>query len=117
MYSTAVVCPPAATFAQGLTTVKLGTPIYQRAVEQHDAYCSALEHCGLSLVRLEPYERYPDSTFVEDAAVVTERGAILTRPGAASRMGEVEMVSEALARFFPNPSFIRNPGTVDGGDI
>lgn len=117
MYSTAVVCPPAATFAQGLTTVKLGTPSYQRAGEQHEAYCSALEHCGLTLVRIEPDERYPDCTFVEDAAVVTKRGAILTRPGATSRMGEVETAREALARFFPNPSFIRNPGTVDGGDI
>lgn len=117
MYSTAVVCPPAATFAQGLTTVKLGTPIYQRAVEQHDAYCSALEHCGLSLVRLGPDERYPDSTFVEDTAVVTERGAILTRPGAISRMGEVEVVREALGQFFPKLSSIRHPGTVDGGDI
>ena len=117
MYSTAVVCPPAPTFAQGLTTLKLGTPIYQRAVEQHEAYCSALEHCGLSLVRIEPDERYPDATFIEDAAVVTKRGAILTRPGAASRMGEVERARGALDSFFPNPSFIRNPGTVDGGDI
>jgi dimethylargininase len=117
MYSTAVVCPPAPTFAQGLTTIKLGTPIYQRAVEQHEAYCSALEHCGLSLVRMEPDERYPDSTFVEDVAVVTKRGAILTRPGATSRMGEVEVVSEVLGRFFPKLSSIRNPGSVDGGDI
>jgi dimethylargininase len=117
MYSTALVCPPAPNFAQGLTTVKLGTPIYQRAVEQHEAYCSALERSGLTLVRMEPDERYPDSTFVEDAAVVTERGAILTRPGATSRMGEVEGVSGALGRFFPKLSSIRTPGTVDGGDI
>ena len=117
MYSTAIVCPPAATFAQGLTTVRLGTPIYNRAVEQHEAYCSALEHCGLNLVRMEPDERYPDCTFVEDAAVVTNRGAILTRPGATSRMGEVETVREALGKFFSKLSSIRAPGTVDGGDI
>ena len=117
MYSTAVVCPPAPTFAQGLTTGKLGTPIYQRAVEQHEAYCSALERCGLTLVRMEPDERYPDSTFVEDAAVVTKRGAILTRPGATSRMGEVEMVSKALVKFFSKLTSICAPGTVDGGDI
>jgi dimethylargininase len=117
MISRAVVRPPSANFAEGLTSSRLGAPVHARALKQHEAYCAVLEQCGLKLVRLEPDERYPDSTFVEDTAVITERGAILTRPGAPSRTGEVAGVKEALAQFYPAPSSIEYPGTLDGGDI
>ncbi len=117
MFSRAIVRPPSANFDAGLTSVRSGTPVYAQALKQHDAYCAALEECGLKLVRLRADERYPDSTFVEDVAVITGRGAMLTRPGATSRTGEVEGVKEALAKFYPRLSFIRDPGTLDGGDI
>jgi dimethylargininase len=104
-------------FADGLTSVDLGTPVYGRALEQHEAYCAALTQCGLKLTRLEADELYPDSTFVEDTAVVTERGAILTRPGARNRTGEVAGAREALAQFYSTLISIHHPGTLDGGDI
>jgi dimethylargininase len=95
----------------------LGTPDYERARQQHAAYCEALERCGLELTHLEADERYPDSTFVEDTAVLIPAGAILTRPGAASRMGEVGSIGETLSRLCPPIASIQEPGTVDGGDI
>src|SRR5580765_1306417 len=82
MFTHAIVRPPASNFAEGLTTAGLGLPDYPRALEQHEAYCAALEQCGLTLTRLDPDPDYPDSTFVEDVAILTERCAILTRPGA-----------------------------------
>ncbi|MBA3534814.1 MAG: N(G),N(G)-dimethylarginine dimethylaminohydrolase [Ardenticatenales bacterium] len=117
MFTRAIIRPPAANFAEGLTTVDLGVPDYQRTLEQHERYCAALEQCGLTLTRLEADARYPDSTFVEDTAILTERCAILTRPGAESRAGEVEAMREVLAAFYPTLSAIVAPGTVDGGDI
>ncbi|SRR6266705_3019251 len=117
MFTRAIVRPPAPNFSKGLTTVFLGKPDYEAALRQHDAYCAALEHCGLTVTRLEPDERYPDSCFVEDAAILTGRGAVLTRPGAASRVGEIEGVRGALAQFFPSLREIGPPGTLDGGDV
>jgi dimethylargininase len=116
-FSHAIVRPPAATFAAGLTSSGLGPPDLALALEQHEAYCRTLERLGLSLVRLPPDAEFPDSTFVEDAAIVTERGAILTRPGAPSRAGEVTAMGEALCRWFPELERITPPGTVDGGDV
>lgn len=113
----AIVRPPAATFASGLTTAGLGPPLHELALEQHERYCSALERCGLALTRLEAEWRYPDSTFVEDTAVLTEHGALLTRPGAASRTGEVSFIEDVLARFYPELGSIEAPGTLDGGDV
>jgi dimethylargininase len=117
MFRRAIVRPPAPNFADGLTTVDLGVPDVAIALAQYERYCEALEQCGLELVRLLPDPRYPDSTFVEDTAILTGRGAILTRPGAPSREGEVAGIEEAVSRFFPELARIESPGTVDGGDI
>ncbi len=113
----AIVRPPGPNFADGLTTVDLGVPVFEKALAEHERYCEALERCGLNLVRLPADTRHPDSTFVEDTAILTGRGAILTRPGAPSRAGEVASIEEALRRFFPQFDRIEAPGTVDGGDI
>ena len=116
-FTRAIVRPPAATFAAGITTSGLGPPDLALALEQHEAYCRTLERLGLSLVRLAPDAAFPDSTFVEDAAIVTARGAMLTRPGAPSRAGEVTALGAALGRWFPELGAITAPGTVDGGDV
>ena len=116
-FSYAIVRPPASTFANGITSATLGPPDLALALEQHEAYCEVLERLGLSLVRLPPDPAFPDSTFVEDAAIVTGRGAILTRPGAPSRAGEVTAMGAALERWFPELDRIGPPGAVDGGDV
>lgn len=113
----AVVRPPAPSFADGLTTVDFGTPDFEMALAQHQRYCEALELCGLALTWLPPDTRYPDSTFVEDTAILTGGVAILTRPGAPSREGEVAGIEEALSLFFSGFARIAAPGTVDGGDV
>ena len=109
-FTRAIVRPPAATFADGITSSGLGPPDLALALEQHEAYCRTLERLGLSLVRLPPDPEFPDSTFVEDAAIVTARGAILTRPGAPSRAGEVAALGAALGRWFPELDADHRPG-------
>jgi dimethylargininase len=117
MLTRAIVRLPARNFADGLTTAKLGAPDYSKALKQHAAYCKALEECELALIKLPADSAFPDSTFVEDTAVLTERGAILTRPGAPSRQGEVPKMRETLAKIFPKLDAIQPPGTVEGGDV
>lgn len=117
MLRRAIVRPPSENFADGLTTVDLGVPDYGRALEQHRRYCEALVTCGLELTRLRPDPLYPDSTFVEDTALVIPGNAILTRPGAPSREGEIVDMEPVLQAFFPALRRIQPPGTVDGGDV
>ncbi|MBA3344127.1 MAG: hypothetical protein H0T44_02340 [Gemmatimonadales bacterium] len=116
-FTHAIVRPPPTTFATGISRSGLGPPDLGLALEQHDAYCRILERLGLSLVRLASDPELPDSTFVEDAAIVTSAGAILTRPGAGSRAGEVATLGAALRLSFPELEEITAPGTVDGGDV
>ena len=116
-FQSAIVRPPASNFAAGLTTQNIGLPSFEKALQQHASYCQALLHCGLELTELPADPDFPDSTFVEDTAILTPRGAILARPGAASREGEVVAMRPALALFYDNLAEIKAPGTLDGGDI
>jgi dimethylargininase len=117
MFSKAIVRQLSSNFADGLTRVDLGSPILDRVLKQHDAYCRALESCGLEVIHLDPDEHHPDSTFIEDTAVLTPRGAIITRPGATTRLGEIDAIEPILREHFPEVHSISAPGTLDGGDI
>jgi dimethylargininase len=116
-FKRAIVRPPAQNFSAGLTSAGLGNPQFERAREQHTDYCAALERCGLMLTRLGPDSEYPDSTFVEDTAVLTEHCAVITLPGAPSRRGEVVEIRGVLASFYAEVLSIETPGAVDGGDV
>ena len=117
MFKNAIVRTPGPNFADGLTTVDLGAPQFNKVLEQHALYCEALRQCGLHITTLDPNLHFPDSTFVEDTAVLTSQSAILTNPGAPSREGEVATIVPALSKFFSSMPGIESPGTLDGGDI
>jgi dimethylargininase len=89
---------------------------WARAVRQHDEYEAMLRSLGCSVRRLAEQPDFPDSVFIEDTAVVLEECAIIARPGAASRRGEVPAVIEAL-RPYRSLIQIGAPGTLDGGDV
>jgi dimethylargininase len=117
VFEHAIVRLPGINFAHGLTPGHLGVPLYDKVLQQYARYCEALQECGLALTTLEADLDHPDSTFVEDTAVLTARNAVLTRPGARSREGEVAAMRPTLRRFFPAMVEIEAPGTLDGGDI
>ena len=117
MITRAIVRSPSRNFADGLTSSGLPAPDHRLAIKQHDQYCVALESLPLRVTRLPPDERYPDSTFVEDTAILTERVAVITRPGAPSRRSEVDDITYTLNQFYSNLKTIAAPGTLDGGDV
>lgn len=117
-FNAAIVRIPGRNFAEGLTSVDYGIPDYATTRLQHSAYIAALKTaCQLNVTILPEDENYPDSTFVEDAAVVTPEFAVLTRPGAESRTGEVTAIEGTIRANFDHVYSIEAPGTLDGGDI
>jgi len=87
-----------------------------RAAVQHERYEHALRRLGVSIIRLCEAGDLADSAFVEDAAVVVDEVAVLTRPGARSRRAEIPSVAQALAPH-RDLRFVVSPGTLDGGDV
>ncbi len=88
----------------------------ETARQQHRNYEAALASLGVEVHRLPAEADLPDSVFVEDAAVVLDECALLTRPGAGSRRPEVASIADAL-RPFRQLVQIQAPGTLDGGDV
>jgi dimethylargininase len=89
---------------------------HSTASEQHGRYVGALKSLGVTLLELPPLHNHPDAVFVEDIIVVVDEIAVLTRPGAESRRGEVESVRDAIAPHRPL-ACIESPGTLEGGDV
>ncbi len=116
MYKNAIVRKPSESLMQGITSATLGTPDIKKALIQYQNYCEALKKCGLNLIETEALPAYPDAVFVEDTAIVTEKCAIITRPGHESRRGEEKSVAQTLSHY-RKLEFIQGPATLDGGDI
>ncbi len=110
---------PADTYPDGITSSKLSKPSLPLTLDQHRAYCEALRKCGIDVTVLPADNRYPDSTFVEDTAIVTSSFAVISNPGADSRRGEISSMEPELKKFscFHRFYSIKAPGTLDGGDI
>ena len=87
-----------------------------RAREQHEAYRAALAECGVVVTELAADEACPDGMFVEDCAGICDARALVTRPGAPSRRGEVEPIARVLHGFM-DVVRMTEPALLDGGDV
>ena len=87
------------------------------ARRQHAALCELLDRLGVRVHVLGDDGLGPDSVYVFDPLLVTDRGAVPLRSGKPTRRGE-EAALEAwtLASGIPTLGHITAPGTVDGGD-
>lgn len=86
-----------------------------RAAQQHAAYERALAEAGFEVIRLPELADDPDAVFVEDTAILLDKHAVITRPGAASRAGEVDSTADGLAPHFTVHRLAA--GALDGGDV
>ena len=91
------------------------------ALEQWRAYVDVFRRAGWSVTEVEPADAHPDGVFVEDTVVVFGDLAVLTSPGAASRVGEVESTARSLERLAADRGLetarIEPPGHLEGGDV
>lgn len=83
---------------------------------QHRAYVDALRGLGLSVLVLPADHRFPDACFVEDAAVVLDEIAVITRMGAERRNGEQQAVARCLAQW-RELVYMEPPAQLEGGDV
>jgi dimethylargininase len=102
---------------QGISSCDLGKPNYEKALIQHKNYIKTLKQCGVNITILPPDNNYPDSTFVEDTAILTNKCAIITNLGANSRQGEEIKIKETLGDFYNALEEINRPATIEGGDV
>jgi dimethylargininase len=117
MFTKAIVRTPCKAMINGISSANLGRPDYNQALVQHADYVEALKECGLQVTVLPVDENFPDSTFVEDVALMTPHCAIITRPGAPTRTRETESIIPAIREFYTKVEMIKAPGNLEAGDI
>jgi len=118
MFKNAIVRRPGHSLINGITSApELGKPDYGLAKKQHDAYIDALKSCAVEVTVLDADEKFPDSCFVEDVAVCTKKFVVITNPGASSRKGEEKEIIEVIKKYYNNIEYIKEPGTLEGGDV
>jgi dimethylargininase len=114
----ALTHPPSDALEAGERTFVGRDPIdIAEARRQHDAYVDTLVACGVQhVVRLDVNRDLPDSTFIEDTALVLDEVAIQTSMGAESRRREPAGIAPAV-REYREVVPIELPATLEGGDI
>lgn len=89
---------------------------YDTALRQHAAYCQMLRDCGARVVTLDVNRDWPDSTFIEDTAVVLDEVAVLASMGTEARRGEPDGIEREL-KTHREVVRIEPPATFEGGDV
>ena len=84
---------------------------------QHMGYIAGLQALGADVFELPAEPDLPDSVFVEDTVLLFDELAVMTRPGAPSRRGEVASIEAFFKTRRDIIEHIVAPGTIDGGDV
>ncbi|MCE2517437.1 MAG: dimethylarginine dimethylaminohydrolase [Alphaproteobacteria bacterium] len=115
-FATAITRFPAPSAVNGLRAEDQGVPDYQLMMRHHVDYRAALRDAGAVVIELPMLDDYPDAQFVEDTALCLPGLAIMMRPGAESRRGEVAPMRQALSLIFDDIEDITT-GFIEAGDI
>ena len=95
-----------------------GEPDPVRLAEEHEAFRALLADAGAEVVTAgTPLGLSPDAIYVYDPALVTDRGALLLRPGKDGRRVEVEtMAADLVEAGVPITAQLEAPAQAEGGD-
>jgi dimethylargininase len=93
-------------------------PDFGRLEAEHEAFRTLLADVGAEVVVAEtPLPACPDAIYVYDPALVSDRGAVLLRPGKDGRRIEVDaMAADLVETGVPIAARLEAPATAEGGD-
>lgn len=115
-FTHAITRRPTASIIDGLRAEDTGTPDLGQMLQDHAHYVATLKATGAQVIELPGVDEFPDAVFVEDTTLCLPKGAILMRPGAATRMGEVAQMAPTIRDCFTDVREITT-GHIEGGDI
>jgi dimethylargininase len=93
-------------------------PDVAKLAEEHEAFCDALGAGGAEVVIAESsVPDDPDAIYVFDPAIVSDRGAVVLRPGKEGRLVETDAIAADLELAgVPIAARLEPPASADGGD-
>ena len=116
-FTRAITRRPGPGIVDGLRAEDIGNPDFEQMLQDHAHYVVTLQQAGAAVPAFAALAAFPDSLFVEDVALCLPKVAILMRPGAPSRAGEVAQMAPVLRDMFEQVVAIEGAGFIEGGDI
>jgi dimethylargininase len=114
----ALVRRPSPNLADGIVTHIDRTAVDAGlAFAQWERYVGVLDEHGWRVHEVSPVDGWPDQAFVEDTMVLFRNVAVIARPGADARRGEIAAAERVVTELGLSVNRIREPGTLDGGDV
>jgi dimethylargininase len=96
----------------------LGRVDQDRTILQHNRLKTLMNRFGSEVIDVSELGGHPNSVFTRDVALVTPKGYIKLRMGLPARRGEEEWMDQMLDSIGePCAGEIKEPGTVEGGDV
>jgi dimethylargininase len=121
LYDLAFVRPPSESYVECVSTSPRKREIDAvLAKDQHRQYVSILKESGVNVVELPPLEDFPDSVFMQDPALLGSQRSIIGRFGEETRQGEEKALLDGIRnhrKTIGELHFVREPGTLEGGDV
>lgn len=113
-----LVRPPGTDFSRWREYGWRSEPDAARIAEEHEGLRAALADAGAEVVVAEAAaDGNLDAIYVYDPAILSDRGAILLRPGKVERRGEVDaMKADFEAAGVPIAGQLEEPALAEGGD-
>jgi N-dimethylarginine dimethylaminohydrolase len=110
--------PRAAGFATWREYGWRSEPDVAKLAAEHDAFCTAVGAGGAEVVLAETLVGTdPDAIYVFDPAIVSDRGAIVLRPGKEGRLVETDAIAADFEQAgVPIAARLEAPAFADGGD-
>lgn len=114
-----LVRPPGTDFSRWREYGWLAKPAEKQIADEHEGLCAALEEAGAEVVvATRAADSNPDAIYVFDPAVITDKGAVLLRPGKEVRRGEVAAIrADFETAGIPIAAELTEPGLAEGGDV
>jgi dimethylargininase len=114
----ALVRRPGPLLADGIVTPREREHLDLELVQhQWGAYVTALQDHGWNTIEVPPADACPDAVFIEDTMVVYKNVAVIAYSGAESRRPETCEAERVVEGLGYSINHIRQPGTLDGGDV
>ena len=117
MYKNTVLKTTSETFVDGLSLSEIGIPIYNHSTEQHKIYEELRKKNDFEINVLPENYNFPDSSFVEDIAVLTPTFVVMSNSDVPARMEEIFEMEPILNSFYDKIYYIQEPGTLKGEDV
>lgn len=121
LFNVVFVRPPSKAYVDCVSTnPERGSIDLALALQQHRTYVSLLKESGVLVSELPPLPAYPDSVFMQDPALLGSDLSVVGRFGEETRRGEEKAFVDDLRSCRTatgSLNFVREPGTLEGGDI